>query len=264
MGCVEPPVRDAVQQDRFLQWAQRIRDDLDQQGAEVVLLARAGMDLGRFGVRYTHAALAWPHHESGPWAVRQLYFDCDAGVPQLFDQGLAAFLMGADDPDGGYVMALPLKGEAAAQLLATVTDREQAKALLASEYQANASLGDPETQNCNQWVAELLATVWSGVNEPTRAAARQGMMALGWEPSTVSLPNRLWLWASAWWPHLGWRGQREADLDAGQLRVTLPEDLARWWRERWPEAARLEWCMGAEGLQRHIGWSAAWQQGCGR
>ncbi|MBH9552889.1 DUF2145 domain-containing protein [Inhella gelatinilytica] len=261
-GCVAPPERDAQTQDRFFQWAERVRRDLDAAGAEVALIARAGMDLERLGVRYTHAALAWRDHPAGTWAVRQLYFDCTEQRPRLFDQGLTAFLMGGDGVDSGYLLALPLQGEPALALQRFVQDRDRALALLAARYQANARLADEAAQNCNQWVAEVLAATWSGGDGAGRTVAHDWMRAQGWESGAVTLPNRLWLWAAALTRHLGWTGQTESDLASNQMRVTLPEDLARWWRHQWPQASRLEWCLGAGGIGVHQGWARSWPQGC--
>ncbi len=49
--CAAPPPLDAAQQDRLFRFAALVRDALQQSGARVALIARAGLDLRRFDQR---------------------------------------------------------------------------------------------------------------------------------------------------------------------------------------------------------------------
>ncbi|MGH8853723.1 MAG: DUF2145 domain-containing protein, partial [Telluria sp.] len=96
----------AAEQDRVLRFAGVVKGELERSGAGVALIARAGLDLSRFGQLYSHAGIALRDNPGGPWAVRQLYYACDESRPRLFDQGVAGFALGADAPARGHISLL--------------------------------------------------------------------------------------------------------------------------------------------------------------
>ena len=163
--CNEPAPLSAAQNDRLIRFGAIVKAELERSGASVALIARSGLDLSRFGQRYSHAGVSLKAGPESPWAVRQLYFDCDERRPRLFDQGMAAFVLGGDEPTLGYVSVLLLPPAPAAALESTALDNRQALALLGREYSANAYPFSPRYQNCNQWVAELLAIAWGPGHE---------------------------------------------------------------------------------------------------
>jgi hypothetical protein len=106
-ASASPPLCDraapmtAAQQDRLLRFAAIVKRELDASGADVALIARTGLDLQRFGVRYSHAGVSLKASGNAPWSVRQLYYACDERRPRLYDQGMAGFLSSTDDPSLG-------------------------------------------------------------------------------------------------------------------------------------------------------------------
>ena len=82
--------------------------------SKVAIVSRSGLDLARFGQRYSHTGVSLKGSEVAPWSVRQLYYACEEKKPRIFDQGLTAFLLGMSSPAGGYVSAVFLPDEAAA------------------------------------------------------------------------------------------------------------------------------------------------------
>jgi hypothetical protein len=56
--CEPPPERDAAQHDTLLRLAARVRQELQSSGASAALIARSGLDLRRFGARYSHAGIS--------------------------------------------------------------------------------------------------------------------------------------------------------------------------------------------------------------
>ena len=60
----------AAEQDRLLRFAAVLREELAGDGDSVALVSRSGLDLSRFGIRYSHASLAW-RSEEGAWSARQ-------------------------------------------------------------------------------------------------------------------------------------------------------------------------------------------------
>jgi hypothetical protein len=238
--CDDPPAPDAAQHSRMLRLAAVVKAELDASGARVALIARSGLDLERFGQRYSHAGLSLKASPDTPWAVRQLYFACDEGRPRLYDQGLAAFLLGMQSPSMGHVSVLLLPPAAAAAVERAALDRPLALQLLAADYSANAYPFSPRYQNCNQWVAELLAVAWGG-GTPSRQSAQDWLRAQGYEPTVFEgSPLLFWLSHFVPWVHRG--GHPEEDLQAGRYRVSMPASLQAFVLRREPGTRRVEIC----------------------
>jgi hypothetical protein len=160
----------AFEQDRVLRFAGAVKAELERSGASVALVARSGLDLSRFKLLYSHAGIALAGNPAGRWAVRQLYYACDESRPRLFDQGMAGFVLGADSPARGHVALLFLPDADAAPLQRAALDDRLALSLLAARYSANAYAFGTRYQNCNQWVAELMAGAWGGAGRASSDA----------------------------------------------------------------------------------------------
>src|SRR5215470_13398506 len=74
--CDRAAPMSAPQQARLLRFAALIKQELDASGEAVALIARSGLDLSRFGLRYSHAGVSLKASGT-PWSVRQLYYACD-------------------------------------------------------------------------------------------------------------------------------------------------------------------------------------------
>ena len=258
--CDGEPARDAVHQGRALRVAAFIKEALDRSGGRVALVSRSGLDLSWFGHRYSHAGLALRDSTLSPWAVRQLYFACDEQRPRVFDQGLSAFVLGVDDPGAGFVSVV-LPGDEAAQALLAQAARDDRRALqvLGAAYSANAYPFSLTYQNCNQWVAELLALAWRGADEPVaesswRALAQAWLQAQAYAPATVSLGLPPLMWLSRWWPYVHADDHPAQDLRAARYRVSLPASLEAFMRQRDPAAQRLEFCHDEQRVVLRQGW----------
>ena len=94
--CEEPDPPDAARVALALRVAAAVQRELARLQAPVAIVARAGLDLSLLGQRYSHAGVSLRDHPQGAWTVRQLYFACEEGRPRIFDQGLAAFVLGND------------------------------------------------------------------------------------------------------------------------------------------------------------------------
>ncbi|HLO96540.1 MAG TPA: DUF2145 domain-containing protein [Burkholderiaceae bacterium] len=240
-----------AEQARALRFSAALRELMEDSGQDLALVARDGLDLRRWGQRYSHAGLALRDNPAGPWAVRQLYFDCDSGRPRLFDQGLAAFVRGSQRPEQGFVALLLLPPEAGAVLHAAARDNARALALLHPSYSANAYVFDLQYQNCNQWLAELLAAAWGEAGD--RAQAQAWLRGQGYAGTVLQLPGRPWLWLTAFSPWLHLAGHPEEDLAAARQRISLPQGLMDWLQQRFPSARRVDLCEAPEGLIQREG-----------
>ena len=249
-GCDHQVAISAGQQDQLLRFAAVVREALAASGARVALISRSGTDLSRFGLRYSHAGIALAEGLDTPWAVRQLYYACAEGAPRLFDQGLAGFVSGSDDANVGFIRVLLLPPEAAAPLAAATLDKPLALGLLNARYSANAYPFSADYQNCNQWVAELIAAAIAGAS--TRAEAQAWLRREGYAPQPVQASAWLLL-AGRFVPWLRFDDHPPDALNAGRVQTSLPDSLDALALRLWPTARRLEFCHGSQGVVQREG-----------
>jgi hypothetical protein len=244
----------AAQQDRLLRFAALVKEELDRSGETVALIARSGLDLSRFGLRYSHAGVSLKASDNAPWSVRQLYYACDEQRPRLYDQGMSGFLFGTDDATVGYVSIVLPTGSDAVALEGAALDTPRALRLLAATYSANAYPYSLRYQNCNQWVAELLATAWGELDDTQdlRERAQLWLAQRGYEPPAIDVD---WLMLAApFIPLVHLDDHPQADLDRLRVRTSLPSAIETFVRERMPGARRIEMCHdGRKAVIRH-GW----------
>lgn len=263
------PTLSAGQQDQLLRFGAAVKAELERGGQAMALVSRSGLDLGLFGQRYSHAGISLQASPNGPWSVRQLYYACDEGRPRIFDQGIAGFLMGTQDPSVGYVSMVFLPDEASATLARAALSRPQALQLLAATYSANAYPFSARYQNCNQWVMELMAAAWGGVvldaplaegDEPPRVQAQRWLRAQGYEPTTFT-PWRPLVWLSGLSPWLHRDDHPDEDRANAVFRVSMPASIETFARARWPGAMRVEMCHAGPRVVLRRGWAPI-AEGC--
>jgi hypothetical protein len=253
----------AAQQDRLLRFSAIVKAELEMSGASLALVARSGLNLSRFGYRYSHAGLSLKASAESPWAVRQLYYACDEQQPRIFDQGMSAFLLGTDEPALGYVSVVFLPPAAAAELERTALDNRQALRVLGLSYSANAYPYSIRYQNCNQWVLELMALAWGGLddNADPRLQAQGWLQDQGYVPSTFQLQFRPLVWLSTWVSWLHSDDHPQVDLDLPVFRVSMPASIENFVRAKVPGAVRTEFCHTDRHVVIHHGWDSI-SDGC--
>jgi hypothetical protein len=256
--CDAPKSLSAAQHDSLLRFGAVIKAELEKTGHHVALLARSGLELSLFDQRYSHAGVGLKAGTEGTWAVRQLYYACEEGQPRLFDQGLPAFVLGGDEPELGYVSVLLLPPEPAAQLAATARDRRQALQLLSHSYSANAYPFSTLHQNCNQWLAELLAFAWGGLHadepESARTQAQRWLQTRGYEPTVFDVGWRMLMWVSELIPWIHTEDHPAEDLAQQRYRVSMPASINNFVRAAVPGTERLEFCHTPQHVVVRRGW----------
>jgi hypothetical protein len=254
--CDSAQALSAAQQDKLLRFAAVVRQELDASGEAVALVSRTGVDLQRFGLRYSHAGISLKASGNTPWSVRQLYYACSEHRPRLYDQGLAGFLFGNDDPVFGYVSIVLLPQPEAAGLEQAALDNARALRLLAATYSANAYPFSLRYQNCNQWVMELLASAWGSLDDASdlRARAQGWLAAQGYAPPPVDVGSHLLMFAAAFFPLLHLDDHPLDDRYALQLHTSLPTSIEAFVHQRLPQARRIELCHDDKQVVIRRGW----------
>jgi hypothetical protein len=246
----------AADQDRVLRFAAAVKDELARSGSSLALVARAGLDLSRFGLLYSHAGIALKNNPGGPWAVRQLYYACDESRPRLFDQGMSGFVLGADAPTHGHVALLFPPFDASALLERAALDKPLALALLGDQYSANAYAFGTRYQNCNQWVAELIAFAWGRLDpqDPARARAQAWLRAQGYAATPVNIPSHWLMFAGQFVPLVHVGDHPLDDIHALALHISVPTTIEAFVRKESPQTRRVELCHDERHIVVHRGW----------
>lgn len=165
-ACVDEP-QQVSRVERGLALAQATADALDASGAQVVLLARAGQDLAKYGLRWSH--LGFAYRSDGGWRVLHKLNHCGAADSAVYRQGLAEFFL--DTPhryEAAYAVLAP---ELQAKLLSLVADNRRVTQLDEPRYSMVAYAWGLAYQQSNQWALETLALAEAGADDRARAQA---------------------------------------------------------------------------------------------
>ena len=179
-----PPSADAVA--RAMSLAEHTATRLDQTGASVVVLARAGQDLSEYGLRYSHLGFAYRDSDGGRpvWRVVHKLNQCGSAHATLYRQGLGEFFL--DDLWQYEAAIVVLTPAAQSHLQAALVDNAAIAKLDTPDYSMVAYPWSQRYQQSNQWAIETLAMT----EEPaaaTRERAQAWLRLHGYEPTTLHL-----------------------------------------------------------------------------
>ena len=262
--CDRPTELDALQQDRLLRFAAVIKSELEASGRALALVSRSGVDLSRFGLRYSHAGIALQASANAPWSVRQLYYDCSERKPRLFDQGMAGFVLGTADPAIGYVSVILLPAAASKPLERAALDTALSLQLLGATYSANAYAFAVQYQNCNQWVAEMLAVAWGGLGTEggnVRAQAQQWLRSHAYTPTAFDIDNPFLMLAGQAVPWLHNDDHPPQPPGRQLFAVSMPASIEAFVQATVPGATRVELCHTDRYVVVRHGWQPI-AEGC--
>lgn len=174
--------------ERGMQLAQQTSAALDAEharsGAQVVVLARAGQDLSKYGLRYSHLGWAYKTPE-GPWWVAHKLNECGTAVGHLYRQGLGEFFL--DDLwryEAVYAVPTP---EVQQRLIAVLQDKGRTTALQHPPYSMVSYAWGRKYQQSNQWALETLAMAMEPTTVRTRDQAQAWLQFKGYEPTALKL-----------------------------------------------------------------------------
>jgi hypothetical protein len=177
---VQPPRSVSVQQAMSL--AERTARRLDETGAQVVVLARAGQNLSRYGLRYSHFGFAY--RDGGRWRVVHKLNQCGTAHAAVFRQGLGEFFL--DDLFEYEAAFVVLKPEVQEKLLPVLKDNPRIAQLNTPAYSMVAYPWAETYQQSNQWALETLAMSQDPAAN-TRSRAQAWLQLHGYTPTTLHL-----------------------------------------------------------------------------
>ena len=181
-SCEQKPV--SVQTiKKGMELAAQTAKALDATGAKVVVLGRAGQDLSKYNLRYSHLGWAYKTPE-GNWRVDHKLNECGTAEAHIYKQGLGEFFL---DDLWRYeaVWAVPTP-EVQERMLPILQDRRKVLALHQPRYSMVSYPWATKYQQSNQWALESLAMAM----EPTvttREQAQAWLKFKGYEPSAMKI-----------------------------------------------------------------------------
>jgi len=177
----------AVSIERGMALAQRTAAMLDAGGHKVAILARAGQDLTRYGLRYSHVGIAYrvPDAEHGHvWRVLHKLNQCGTAHASIYRQGLGEFFL---DDLWRYEAAWSVPSpEVQERLHALLLDTPRALRLHHRPYSLVSYAWGTNYQQSNQWAIETIAAAM----EPSVATRRQAhawLMLRDYRPTALRL-----------------------------------------------------------------------------
>lgn len=173
--------------ERGLAMAVRTHQALEASGNKVVLLARAGQDLSKYGLRYSHLGFAYrqPTVSGGHvWRVLHKLNHCKSDDAQLYRQGLGEFFL--DDPWRFEAAWVAPTESVQARLLAVLLDESQAIRMHQRRYNVVAYPWSTRYQQSNQWAIETLAMAMDP-SVVSRAQAQVWLQRTEYRPTTLKI-----------------------------------------------------------------------------
>lgn len=156
---------------------------------DVVIAARGGQDLTRYGLRHSHLAFLL-REDDGRWRAVHLLNRCKTDRSKLYREGLANFI----GESGGHTdLRIGVPDSALRARLKTLLQppAQEAKALHEPRYNVVAYPFRTDFQNSNGWVLEVLAAAMAGTGDAAavmdRAQVQQWLRSNDYLPSVLHI-----------------------------------------------------------------------------
>ncbi len=216
---------------RAMELAVRTASTLDASGAQVVVLARAGQDLGEWGLRWSH--LGWAYREgqgdTARWRVVHKLNQCGSARGDLYRQGLGEFFM--DDLvrfEAAYAVPTPA---VQAALLPVLRSNARVDQLHQPAYNMVAYPWSQTYQQSNQWAIETLAMAVapnSGPSAGNRLRAQAWLQLQSYEPTTLRISPVKRLGARMTAAHIAFDDHPDAKRYSSRIETVTVDSVFSW------------------------------------
>jgi hypothetical protein len=181
-SCREEPLGvEEVRQSLAL--AQRTFAALDASGAGVALVSRAGQDLSKYGVDYSHMGIVVRDHSAGRWTVVHELNTCGTAASDLYVEGVGNFFL---TDLYRYRAQVVIPGPDLQARLAALLAGRTGRRLHEPHYNMLSYVYSTRYQNSNQWVLEILAAASAPAGAvETRAEAQAWLRTQGYRVPTI-------------------------------------------------------------------------------
>jgi hypothetical protein len=196
---------------------------LDASGQKLVILARRGQDLEKYGVTFSHAAFA--AREADGWAIYHDLNVCGSALSKLFVQGLAEFL--ADDLISQDVAVVTPEPWLQDRLIQVLASKQEQFRMHESAYSAVAYPFALRYQNSNGWILETYARAASETLLPKREEAQGWLKSQGYTPSIIELGTLTRLGARMFKANVAFDDQPSELRWAGKITASTGDSVLR-------------------------------------
>lgn len=213
---------------RGMALAERTRQALDASGQDLVLLARVGQDLRKYGIHYSHLAFAYREADGqggSVWRVLHKLNDCGSDNAAIYRQGLGQFFL-SDPFRYEAAFAAPVNSIQAA-LLPVMKDRQRALAMHRRPYSMVSYVWSERYQQSNQWVLETMAAAMLPPGA-SRKQAQGWLMAQGYTPAVLHLSALERLGGRVTAANIAFDDHPSAKRYAGQIETVTADSVFRW------------------------------------
>lgn len=226
--CTEKPLTPAAMS-QALSLAQEVQATLDEQGARVAILGRVGSDVSKYGLRYTHAGVAYKAGSHQPWTVLHKLNHCGSDTADLYRQGLMNFFL--DDPYEYRALVLTPTSALQAQLLRAAEDGS-GLSVNGSRYSLLAYPFALDYQNSNGWLLEFLAVASADVPVIGRSAAQAWLKRSGYRPDRIDISPTERLGAALFKANVAFFDHPTKERLSGRYSIVTVESIARYLGEQ--------------------------------
>ncbi|WP_027015718.1 DUF2145 domain-containing protein [Comamonas composti] len=169
---------------KSLNLAEKTAKVLDASGARLVLLGRAGQDLSKYGLKYSHLGWAYKTPE-GPWRVAHKLNECGTAGGHVYRQGLGEFFL---DDLWRYEAVYQTPSPEVQQVLWDFLNQPQNVLRMQHEpYSMVSYAWGQRYQQSNQWALETLAAAMESRTVMRRDQAQAWLGFKGYEPSVLTI-----------------------------------------------------------------------------
>jgi hypothetical protein len=183
--------------ERGLTLAEKTLAALNASGDKVVILARAGQDLTKYGLHYSHLGLAYQLTDGqggNTWRVLHKLNECGTSTSAIYRQGLGEFFL--DDLWRTEAAWIAPSAEVQTRLLAAIQSPTQAIQMHHKPYSIVSYVWGTKYQQSNQWAIETLASAMEpGIAQSSygvadaRVKAQAWLQFKGYQPTTLRIDS---------------------------------------------------------------------------
>jgi hypothetical protein len=212
-----------------MELAARTAKQLDASGAKVVVLARAGQDLSKYGLRWSHLGLAYKdeaaNNGQGAWRIVHKLNACGTDRADIFRQGLGEFFN--DRPFRYEAAFMPLTPELQARVLPVLLDNSAVARLHTQRYSMVAYAYGTRYQQSNQWALETLAMAVDPANA-SRSQAQAWIRDQGYRPGVLHIDTFTRLGARLTRANIEFDDHPTGDRFAGRIATVTVDSVFDW------------------------------------
>lgn len=222
----EPETADLARTQQALALASLLQDTLDASGEQVAVIARVGSDMSKYGLRYTHAGLAYRQGLHAPWTVLHKLNRCGSDRSTIYRQGLGNFFL--DNPYEYRAKVVFLKPAFAEQVLVAVGSESRIRAVDQPHYSLLAYPFGTGTQNSNGWLLEFLVAASAPEAIHSRTAAQRRLRDTHYRPDVIPVSASQRLGAHFGRANVSFLDHPLRNRLAGEYETVTVESLVRW------------------------------------